>query len=347
MAAGESTDAAALALRTTVAKPYPGDASLEEQAAFLAAFAMLAPSLHNTQPWTLEVDGGTLALRPDRSRWLLVADPDQRALYIALGCALENVMVAARHFGVDVGLEVLPEDDPACAARLRIFGRDTYAAHSEDALFAAIARRRTSHELFDGAAISADLVERLRTSIADLDVTLVLTQESEVIERIDALVITADAALFADPAYRDELAHWIGQGVFGAPWLLAKLGQLAVSLVDVGDRIGRRTGELLMSSAAFGLIATSADDHGAHVDAGRALERLFLVATSEGLGLQPISELMQSPEIRPMVAEVLGVEGLAAQQAFRIGFPKTVETAHTPRRPFERVVHIARAVRAW
>ena len=66
-------------------------------------------------------------------------------------------------------------------------------------------------------------------------ISLYLTDDPEIKRAVDALVNRADAILFADPAFRDELGHWIGQGVFGTPWLIAKLSQLAVSYLDLGD----------------------------------------------------------------------------------------------------------------
>jgi hypothetical protein len=76
----------------------------------LLTAAALAPSGHNTQPWRFSVEGERITILPDPSRRLPVVHPDDHALYISLGCAVENLMVAARGEGYhaevdDTGLD--------------------------------------------------------------------------------------------------------------------------------------------------------------------------------------------------------------------------------------------------
>ena len=60
----------------------------------LATLASRAPSGHNTQPWLFDQEGDTFIIRPDFSKALPVVDPDHRELYISLGCAAENTLLA-------------------------------------------------------------------------------------------------------------------------------------------------------------------------------------------------------------------------------------------------------------
>ena len=62
-----------------------GDSS--EKLTFLLNYAVLAPSSHNSQPWKFNVSGDEISLFADKTRWLKVADADQRELHISLGCA--------------------------------------------------------------------------------------------------------------------------------------------------------------------------------------------------------------------------------------------------------------------
>lgn len=52
----------------------------------LLAYAIKAPSGHNTQPWKFRVEGNTITISPDFSRRLPIVDPDDHALFISLGC---------------------------------------------------------------------------------------------------------------------------------------------------------------------------------------------------------------------------------------------------------------------
>jgi nitroreductase len=81
------------------ASDFPSDGTSRERLAFLLRYALLAPSTHNTQPWGFTLGPDRILLFRDRSRWLQVADPTQRELHLSVGCAMENLLIAARAFG--------------------------------------------------------------------------------------------------------------------------------------------------------------------------------------------------------------------------------------------------------
>lgn len=72
----------------------------------LVAQAVKAPSGHNTQPWHFELSGNTIEIKPDFSRSLPVVDADNRELFVSLGCATENLCIAASHKGYDATVAV-------------------------------------------------------------------------------------------------------------------------------------------------------------------------------------------------------------------------------------------------
>src|SRR3989344_3094210 len=69
-----------------------------ERFRFLIGFAILAPSTHNSQPWKFRIQDSTITILPDLHRTLPVSDPHNRHLYISLGCALENLRIAADYY---------------------------------------------------------------------------------------------------------------------------------------------------------------------------------------------------------------------------------------------------------
>jgi len=78
------------------------DAALSDEAALLkelVRYATLAPSGHNTQCWRFRLDNRSIVILPDLSRRTPVVDPDDHHLYVSLGCAAENLLLAARAFG--------------------------------------------------------------------------------------------------------------------------------------------------------------------------------------------------------------------------------------------------------
>jgi len=58
-------------------------------------FGTLASNSHNTQPWKFRLGADTIDILPDFSRRTPIADPDDHHLYVTLGCAAQNVVIAA------------------------------------------------------------------------------------------------------------------------------------------------------------------------------------------------------------------------------------------------------------
>lgn len=66
---------------------------------FMIEQAVKAPSGHNTQPWKFRLFSDHIDILPDFSRALPVVDPNHRELFVSLGCAAENLCIAAAHRG--------------------------------------------------------------------------------------------------------------------------------------------------------------------------------------------------------------------------------------------------------
>ena len=61
----------------------------------LVHYATLAANSHNAQAWRFRQTADGVAILPDMSRSLPVADADHHHLYASLGCAAENLTLAA------------------------------------------------------------------------------------------------------------------------------------------------------------------------------------------------------------------------------------------------------------
>jgi nitroreductase len=73
-----------------------GEASLLKE---MVRDATLAPSGHNTKCWRFRIENRAIAILPDFSRRTPVVDPDDHHLYVSLGCAAENLALAAGAYG--------------------------------------------------------------------------------------------------------------------------------------------------------------------------------------------------------------------------------------------------------
>ena len=318
---------------------FPDTAPIETQLGFLLRYAILAPSTKNSQPWAFSVQANRVHLLAEVERGQPIADPDRRELYISLGCALENLLVAAEHFGFRHGVTYFPERGQDELVATVIFASGGVPSHARaGATLNAILRRHNDNSVFRDAPVPAEVRRRLVACCTEPELRISLTSDRQFRRWINALTVEADRTEFADPAFRKELAYWIGQGVFGAPPLIAGLGGLAVSKIDLGETVGQQDHAIVESAALLGLISAEGDHHVAHVRTGQLFERLWLTATAMGVSVHPMSQTMRRPELRAAVADLLPYPGWIPQHLFRVGYSSREVEDHTPRRPVEDVL---------
>lgn len=318
------------------AESFPGNGAKEEQAEFLLQFAVLAPSSHNTQPWRFSIRRDAIRIFADESRWLKVADPSQRELYISLGCALENLLIAARHFGYSPRVAYFPEPERGSLVAEVTLGPRRSATSGDSGLFHAITERHTNHRVYQARKVRKQDLEKLADACRDDGLRIDFTDEECVKLQADEIFAEGVIQHFKDRAYTDELAYWVGQGVFGTPWFISKIGQLAIAYGNRGRGTAAKGSKALLSASHLGLISSRDDDHLAHVKTGQAFERLALTATSLGIRVQPISEPCEIPQLRrELQALVPGLRQIP-QHPFRLGYAEAEN--HTPRRPLADVL---------
>lgn len=317
---------------------FPANGSSEEKLQFLLSYAILAPSSHNSQPWKFNVSEDEIRLYADKTRWLKVADADQRELHISLGCALENLLVAADHFGYSYNVTYIPgNEDLVAVVKLTPDGQIS----RDSSLFDAMLSRHTNRKLYENRSIPESALQRLQSqstgqSTGD-DLQLYLTSDPKTINRFGDLVVQADRIQYGNPDYRSELGFWLGQGVMGPTGIQAKIAQLYVVLLDAGSGQIKTDSELVNSTPVLGFISSKENDRISQVKAGQLFERVWLAAEAEGIRLQPMSQALEVPETKAKLAGLVPEEGLYPQQAFRLGYAEP-EEEHTPRRPVAEVM---------
>ena len=113
----------------------------------LVRAAILAANAHNTQPWLFRVTESRIDLFYDTTRNIGAIDPLFREMYISLGCALENLLLAAKANGYAYQLTLLPDaSEPAHAARIDLTSGETHVSE----LYKAIPERHTNRFPTDG-----------------------------------------------------------------------------------------------------------------------------------------------------------------------------------------------------
>jgi nitroreductase len=306
-----------------------------------------APSVHNTQPWTLRLAGDRLLLRADRSRQLLSLDPLGRELVLSVGAALLNARVALAAHGWAMEVHRLPDpDDPDLLAELRpITGRPDGDLAALERL---IPRRHTNRRRFDQEPMPGDVLDRL-AGIAAAEGAVLGCVDSDADRRLVArLTQEADRLQNADPAYRAELRHWTtrpassGDGVPPAAVPRAEGRRPGDLPLRDFDTTGRGTLPADPSSdigQTILVVATETDEPHAWLRAGEAMERLLLELTLLGWVASPVTQALEVPATRAALRDGL-TAGRHPQVLLRVGH--AAATISVPRRRRDEVVQGSR-----
>jgi nitroreductase len=281
----------------------------------LAAYATLAPSPHNTQPWLFSVAGETLTIGPDTSRALPAADPRRRALTVSLGCAAMSALVAAAAAGLGMSVEILPGG----SVRLRLAG--TAADPALARLFPALASRVTDKRPYPPQAVRPPQLPLaggigIHYAAGPPDLAYLADLHRQAVRdlaRADSFSRELAAWLRTDPAdpRRDGMTL---PPAPGAAALIAALSTSGEPLLDLGER----DAAALAAGPLAGLLTSAADTETDWAQAGLAWQRLALAAHAGGLACAPLTAIVENPRTRRAAARFVPA-GQHIQMLFRLG----------------------------
>ena len=264
-----------------------------------AVRATLAPSVHNTQPWSFRLCADTLELHLDPSRRLRLLDPFGRQQMISCGCALFNARASLAASGFDVDVARIPDPaQPALFARVTVRGRNS-ERDPIAALDRAIPTRQTNRRPFDDDAVPDAVVAALVAAAAAEQVTVLHLDRPIQQRAVARLTQLADAVENADPAYRAELRAWTtddprrldGVPSSAVPHVTgAAEAELPIRDFDTrgAGRLPERTGAA--SGQCLLLLGSSADDRLAWLRSGEGLERVLLEIARRGYAVSPFTQ---------------------------------------------------------
>ncbi|VVB71622.1 Nitroreductase family protein [uncultured archaeon] len=315
---------------------FPANASTPEKMKFLLGYAVLAPSIYNSQPWKFNISENEILILADKTRWLQVADAAKREQYLSLGAALENLVLAAEHFGYSCDITYLPGPEDAIA-RAILKPEGSIEPSQNTSLFEAIVSRSTCRQIYEERSPSPEDLQNLMSQSGVREGHIFLISDQDLRKRFLNLTVQADQIQYSDANYKSELGHWLGQGVMGPTGLQALIAQITVVLLNYGPQQMHGDAMLVNSTPVIGFICTDGNDRESQIEAGRLLERFWLAATVSGLCLHPMSQTLEVAETKAKMAEILPPGSGHLQQSFLLGYPRTIEE-HTPRRAVDDVL---------
>jgi nitroreductase len=333
--------------------------------------AILAASPHNTQPWLFKVANSSIELYLDTQRNVGALDPYLREEHIGIGCALENLMLAAPANGYTAiatlqpgKLKPIPADP-----KLRLLARVDLASgkHDGSELYDAIPRRHTNRGPYDPhKPIPPDFLEELsRLPGDDANGKLFLFTAEVDRKKIAEVSSSANTELYSDPDVQRGSERWVRMkwssiqehrdgltiDAFGLPPIdSAVVKMMTPGMLRWAGSHSEKNGysNLMLSAPLIGFIAVrDRHDQEQCLLAGRIWQRAHLLATAHGLAARPCNEAVEMVDHeqalgRPASREVLlsGITGDSTWQptfVFYMGYP-TLSADASPRRPVEAVL---------
>lgn len=330
----------------SVTSPTSRGESPAELLARAVAFGVLAPSSHNTQPWSFRLTWDGLEIMLDRSRVLPIADPGAREMIISCGAALQNIRIALRHWGYAARVELLPHaSTPDVLARVEVGGRRT-SSRLNDLLFAAIPDRHTNRAPYLPAPISRWLVAAMRSAAELEGACLHQTTDAVLRPTVADFIAEGDQLQWMSSGFRNEIASWMRPNVgthhdglpgyvFGMSNLAARLAPAVMRRVSLGRSEARHHRALALDAPLLVTLATAGDTPRDWMRAGQALQLVLLVAAAHGVSASFLNQPLQVPALRARFRSAIGVSDFP-QVILRMGYAMT--SLSTPRRDLSEVL---------
>lgn len=312
----------------------------KEDALFIIEQTVKAPSGHNTQPWLFGIDENCIHIYPDISKCLPIVDPDNRELFVSLGCAVENFFWAAQKRRYNVTFDIRKDGE--------VFAILTYAKEKNDSvleMFNQISERQTNRKIYSGERISSDVIGELEAvSWTDCVGLHLYPNRSSSFDLLENYVVNGNILQLRNKAFKNELKNWmrynrkhdrktkdgLSYSVFGAPDLPRFISELVMEIC-LNPRVQNESDrKKIKSSSHFALFTVSENDIVDWIMLGRVLQRFLLKATQYGIACAFMNQPCEIAELSVKLRQDLSLSGYPVI-LLRVGY--ALPAAHSLRRP--------------
>lgn len=324
------------------------DLKQSEQFLQLIRYAILAPSSHNSQPWRFTIQPNTILLEPDFTRALPESDHNHRQLYISIGSALANLIVAADYYGFDTK-QKFKEEDRKTSIQIILTKRERHTTEPTH-LLDSITSRRTNRSKYTSSSVEQGFLNLLKELANDDSLQLFLIDDKDTKDKLTDLVMVATDEAMASQAFRSELSEYllnnatkqsVGMPCFGMdiPTPVSFIAPKIIKNFNISKMTGKQERDILQNhTPVFGVIATDTDEPKSWITAGKEWQMISLLAEQKGYATNALAALIQIGDHYKDGMKLLQTN-FRPQVFFRLGLSKPESMPpHSPRLTAEQVL---------
>lgn len=310
----------------------------------IASCASKAPSGHNTQPWKFHITDDTITVVPNFEVALPVVDGNNRELFISLGCAVENLCIAASYFGYTTHIK-------ECSIEAIILELTKNNLSTKDLLFHQIEKRQTNRTIYNGNKISDGILQQLQSVPKENGVQFYFTEiGTPLADTITGYIMKGNEIQMADIAFKNELLSWmrfnkkqvevthdgLSYLVFENPSLPGILARPIVNLFLNPKVQNKSDRKKIDSSSHFVVCTTQQDTIKEWINLGRTLQRILLKATEIGISYAFLNQPCEVAALASDLREKLPLNKEYPTLIMRIGYANPIP--YSPRKEIETLL---------
>jgi len=321
------------------------NSDFNELAKTLISYAICAPSGHNSQPWSFQVSKNKIIIIPDLLKHLEVVDASDKELFISLGCALENLKIAALHYGYSSEYVCDNENKINVTFTKK---QDSDVDSDNETLFNAIKKRHTHRGKFTSKECTEHQLQFIKNETNDA--VLIYDSESEGAKTICQKINKGNKIQMSDPAFREELISWMRfnkshieethnglcYNVLGFPPTPVFMGRRVIKMFLKPDAQNKTDDEVNASSSHFCVFTIKENSVKDYVELGTILEHFILKITSLGLSYSFSNQPCEVSQLLTELKDELKITSIPAV-IIRLGLgeePKNFSPRETPKIEF-------------
>lgn len=312
---------------------FPANGQDIDKLGFFAQYGLLAPSVHNKQPWELELADKKLVVKLNSSRLLRHGDPANRQAWISVGALCENIDRAAIAFGYVIKLSLSYSTKQIV---IEIINR----SNKNLPLLKPITNRRSDRTIYNDKALPKKFIVKLK-KLSFPGTRFELVTDKKIITEIAQLNYQALCLALSMPELKNELATLVQRACkkpIGIPAysltdsvIKATIEPWRTKFLPIAKQEAGKDYARIISAPALCLVLTPGDITVDWFNAGRLYQKTFLQATGLGLSASTFAATIEAPDFHQEIERRFKTQ-YRLQAILRVGYgQKNMFKKPTPR----------------